>query len=97
MEDALEVYHWPYNELFPVICRDESNKQLVAEVKTAMPCEPGKPLRVDDEYIRNGVANIFMAIEPLKGVRSVSVTETRKRVDRAHFIKELLDEKRPKA
>jgi hypothetical protein len=97
MEDVLEVYHRPYNELFPVICMDESNKQLVAEVKTAIPCEPGKPLRVDDEYIRNGVADIFMAIEPLKGVRYVSITETRKRVDWAHFIKELLDEKYPKA
>jgi hypothetical protein len=97
MEDLLEVYHRPYNKNRPVICMDESNKQLVSEVKSPIPCEPGKPLRVDDEYIRNGVADVFMAVEPLKGLRYVSITKTRKKVDWAHFIRELLDEKYPKA
>jgi hypothetical protein len=55
---------------------DESNKQLVSEVKSPIPCEPGNPLRVDDEYIRNGVADVFMAVEPLKGLRYVSITKT---------------------
>jgi hypothetical protein len=97
MEDVIEVYHRPYDPNMPVVCMDESNKQLTLEVKTPIPCEPGKPLRVDDEYIRNGVADIFMAVEPLKGVRHVSITETRKRVDWADFIKELLVEKYPDA
>jgi hypothetical protein len=97
MEDLLEVYHRPYNENRPVICMDESNKQLVSEVKSPTPCEPNNPLRVDDEYIRNGVADVFMAVEPLKGLRYVSITKTRKKVDWAHFIRELLDEKDPKA
>jgi hypothetical protein len=70
---------------------DESNKQLIGEVTPPLPCSPGAPLRIDDEYVRNGVADIFMAVEPLAGFRHVSVTETRKRVDWAHFIKELLD------
>jgi hypothetical protein len=74
----------PINGLFP-------------RSKQPIPCEPGKPLRVDDEYIRNGVADIFMAVEPLKGVRYISITETRKRVDWAHFIKDLLDQKYPGA
>jgi hypothetical protein len=70
---------------------------LVSEVKEPIPCEPGKPLRVDDEYIRNGVADIFMAVEPLTGKRYVTVTERRTMVDWANFIKELLDEKYPDA
>jgi hypothetical protein len=65
MEDLLEVYPRPYDENRPVICMDESNKQLVSEVKSPIPCEPGYALRVDDEYIRNGVADDFMAVEPL--------------------------------
>jgi hypothetical protein len=97
MEDVIEVYQRPYDENMPVVCMDESNKQLVSEVKPPIPCEPGKPLRVDDEYIRHGVADIFMAVEPLKGFRCVSITETRKRVDWAEFIKELLDEQYPDA
>jgi hypothetical protein len=97
MEDVLEVYHRPYDELYPVIAMDESNKQLVREVKDPIPCAPGKTLRVDDEYIRNGVADIFMAVEPLTGIRYVNITETRKRVDWANFIKNILDEKYPDA
>lgn len=97
MEDVLEVYHLPYNELRPVICMDESNKQLVKEVRTPISLKPGRPLRIDDEYIRNGVANIFIEVEPLAGKRHVSVTETRMRVDWAIFIKSMLDERYPLA
>jgi hypothetical protein len=97
MEDVIDVYLRPYSQDYPVICMDESNKQLVSEVKVPIPCEPGKPLRVDDEYIRNGVADIFMAVEPLTGKRYVAITERRTMVDWANFLKDLLDEKYPSA
>jgi len=67
MEDVLEVYHMPYNPAYPVVCMDESCKQLVGEVMAPIPCAPGRALRMDDEYIRNGVAEIFMEVEPLTG------------------------------
>jgi hypothetical protein len=65
---------------------DESNKQLVSNIRPSLPVAPGKPLRVDDEYIRHGVADIFMAVEPMAGKRWVSVTERRTRVDWALFM-----------
>jgi hypothetical protein len=97
MEDVLRVYHRPYNPLYPVVCMDESNKQLVEHVKKPLPCQPGKPLRVDDEYIRKGVADIFMAVEPLVGKRFVMITEKRTRLEWAVFIRELLDVHYPEA
>lgn len=97
MEDILEVYHRPYNPECPMVCMDESNKQLVGEVHQPIPCKPGTPLRMDDEYIRNGVADIFLAVEPLVGHRYISITEKRTRVDWAHFIKYLLDDRYPDA
>jgi hypothetical protein len=63
MEDVLEVYHRVYDPNEPVVCMDESNKQLVSSSRDSLPTSPGKPLRVDDEYIRHGVADIFMAVE----------------------------------
>lgn len=97
MEDILDIYCLPYNADYPVVCMDESNKQLVGEVRDPLPVAPGTPLRVDDEYIRNGVANIFIEVEPLAGKRHVSVTERRTRIDWADFIKEMLDERYPDA
>ncbi len=97
MEDILEVYHLPYNGKYPVVCMDESNKQLVGEVRESIPCKPGSPLRIDDEYIRNGVANIFMEVEPLAGKRHVAITETRTRIDWAFQIRQMLDERYPDA
>lgn len=76
---------------------DESCKQLIGEVRNPMPCEPGKPERVDDEYIRNGVAEIFLEVEPLTGKRHVDVTEHRARTDWAWWIKGMLDERYPDA
>lgn len=93
----MEIYHLPYDEDYPVVCFDESNKQLVGEVRTPIPCKPGAVERIDDEYVRNGVANIFMEVEPLAGKRHVEITATRKRVDFALHIKEMLDERYPKA
>lgn len=97
MEDVLEVYHLPYDPDFPVVCMDESCKQLVGEVRTPIPCKPGQPARLDDEYIRNGVVQIFMEVEPLAGRRHVAATARRTRKDWAHQIKEMLDVRYPEA
>jgi hypothetical protein len=97
MEDVLEVYHLPYDPEYPVICMDESSKQLVGEVHEPIPCKPGQPLRVDDEYVRKGVVEIFMEVEPLAGRRHVAITERRTRKDWASMIKEMLDERYPDA
>jgi len=97
MEDVLEVYKRPYNPLFPVVCMDESSKQLVGEAVAPIPLAPGHPVLRDDEYVRNGVAEIFMEVEPLAGKRHVEVTERRTRRDWAHFVRGMLDERHPKA
>jgi hypothetical protein len=97
MEDVLEVYHLPYDSDYPVVCMDESSKQLVGEVCEPIPCAPGQPLRIDDEYVRNGVAEIFMEVEPLAGKRHVVATEHRTRKDWAVQIKQMLDERYPDA
>ena len=93
MEDILEVYARPYDEKFPVVCMDESSMQLIGEVHEPIPAAPGHPVLMDDEYIRKGVASIFMEIEPLGGKRNVKITEQRTRVDWAEFVKEMLDER----
>jgi len=97
MEDILDVYHLPYDPCYPVVCMDESCKQMVGEVCEPIPCQPGQPERVDHEYIRNGVAEIFMEVEPLTGKRHVTVTEHRTRKDWASLIKQMLDERYPEA
>lgn len=97
MEDVLSVYHLPYDREYPVVCMDESSKQLIGEVRPPIPVKPGQPKRVDDEYVRNGVAEIFMEVEPLAGKRHVSVTERRTWKDWAHQIKSMLDERYPEA
>ena len=84
MEDVLDVYQRPYDPLNPVVCIDETNKQLIKE--TRIPCAPGQPERVDSEYERNGVADIFMIFEPLRGKRETIVTETRTGIDFAHVL-----------
>jgi hypothetical protein len=90
MEDVLEVYHRPYDPTRPMVCMDESNKQLIAEVRPPLPPKPGAIAKVDCEYERRGTANIFMAIEPLAGKRTVQVTDQRTRIDWARFIHYLL-------
>jgi hypothetical protein len=109
MEDVLDVYKRSYNADFPVVCMDEKSKQLTKEVRAALPAEPGKagdldepvkpgkPERVDGEYTRNGVANIFILAEPLTGQFQAKVTECRTKVDWANLIKELVDVHYPKA
>ena len=90
MEDVLEVYHRPYDPQRPVVCMDESSKQLIAEVRQPLPAKPGLIAKQDCEYQRRGTANIFMAVEPLAGQRTVRVTDRRTRVDWARFMEYLL-------
>jgi hypothetical protein len=97
MEDVLDVYHMTYDPRYPVVCMDESCKQLVGEVREPIACAPGQPRRVDDEYVRNGVVEIFMEVEPLAGKRHVAVTERRTKKDWAQQIKQMLDDRYPTA
>jgi len=97
MEDILAVYARPYHPKFPVVCMDESSIQLIGEVHDPIPAAPGHPVLVDDEYVRNGVACIFLEVEPLGGKRKVKITEHRTRIDWAHFIKEMLEDRYPEA
>jgi transposase len=96
MEVVLDVYKRPYNEDFPVVCMDESPRQLIETVREEK-MEQGKEKRIDYEYIRQGVVNIFMANEPLKGQRLVEVTNCKTKKDWAKFIKRIADEMYPVA
>jgi hypothetical protein len=91
MEDVLEVYHRPYDPKRPQICLDETSKQLVEHVRKPIPAAPGRPAREDDEYERCGSANVFLAVEPLTGRCVLEATQHRKRVDFAHFLRDLCD------
>ena len=91
----MEVYQRPYDPLTPVVCIDETNKQLIQE--TRVPCEPGRPEKVDSEYIRNGVADVFMICEPLAGKRETIVTQTRTASDFAHVLQYTSDTLYPRA
>lgn len=97
MEDVLSVYHLPYDPDIPVICMDESNKQLIGEVREPIAGKQGHVKRIDDEYVRNGVAQIFLEVEPLTGKRHVEIREFRGKKDWALFIKGMLDERYPQA
>jgi DDE superfamily endonuclease len=91
MEDVLEVYHRPYDEQYPQVNLDETNKQLIGEVRDPLPVAPGQIRKYDNEYVRNGTANLFMVFEPLAGWREVTVTDTRTRNDWAGVVKALVD------
>ena len=91
MEDVLEVYRRPYDPKRPVICIDETFKQLIGDTRTPLPPRPGLVERYDHEYVRNGVVSLFLACEPLAGWRHIAVTEHRRRGDWASFIRSLLD------
>ena len=96
MEHVLDVYKLPYDKDFPVVCMDESPKQLIEEVAST-PIRPKQEARLDYEYIRHGMVNIFMANEPLKGKRLVEVTEHKTKKDWAKFMKRIADEMYPMA
>ena len=72
MEDVIHVYQLPYDPDYPLVCMDETNKQLIGEVQAPMACAPGRPTLIDHEYVRNGVAQIFLEVEPLAGKRHVA-------------------------
>ena len=91
MEDVLETYQKPRDPERPLVCLDETSKQLVIETRKPIPAKPGQPIRYDYEYVRNGVANIFMMFAPLEGWRKVKVTDHHAAVDYAQVLKELSD------
>lgn len=97
MEDVLDVYERPYDPLRPVVCVDESSKQLVAHSREPIPAKPGSPERHDYEYVRKGVADVFMAFEPLGAKRHARVTKSRTRVDFAETLRAVSDEMYPHA
>ena len=97
MENVLEVYHRPYDPKRPVVCMDETSKQLVKETRVPQPPRPGQPERFDYEYERKGTANVFMFCEPLAGRRRAAVTQRRTKCDWAEQIRTLLDVQYPRA
>ena len=97
MENVLEVYQRPYDPKHPVVCMDETSKQLVLETRTPITAGPGRVTCYDYEYDCHGVANVFMFCEPLGGWRHASVTDRRTKVDWAEEIKELVDVHYPQA
>lgn len=97
MEDILALYIQPEDPKRPLVCMDEVPKQLLSDVRDPIPAQPEQPLRVDYEYQRNGVANLFMFLEPFRGQRHVKVTDTRTRLDWAEAMRELSDEIHPEA
>ena len=91
MEDVLAVYTRPHDPDRPLVCLDETSKQLIAETRLPIPMRPGRPARCDYEYERNGTANLFMMFAPLEGWRCVKVTDRHTAVDYAHVLKDLAD------
>jgi hypothetical protein len=97
MEDVLTVYQCAHDEAYPLVCMDESTQQLIGEVHPPQPGAPGRVERVDHEYVRNGVATLFLEVAPLAGKRHVQVTERRARCDWAEFVRGMVDERYPSA
>lgn len=97
MEDVLDVYQGTYNARHPLVCMDESSKQLLGEVRDPLAAAPGQVARYDSEYQRHGTQNLFVAFAPLQGWRDVQVTDRRTKQDWAHFMKQLVDDHFPDA
>ena len=89
MEEVLDVYRRPHDPAFPVVCMDETPRQLIRETRTPVPAAPGRPARHDYEYRRCGTCNVFMATEPLAGTRMTKVTERKTKVDWARFVADI--------
>ena len=94
MEQVLEVYKRPYDAKHPVVCMDEQPKQLISETRKPVPAAPGQPARVDYEYVREGVCNAWMFVEPLGGWRDVAVTARKTSVDWAQQVRRVVDDPR---
>lgn len=97
MEDILDLYELPYDAKYPLVCFDETPKQLIMETRLPLPPKPGYPERFDYEYRRNGVRNLFMFLEPLAGRREVLIRERRTKRDFSYAIQWLVNEVHPKA
>lgn len=97
MEDVLTVYERPYNARRPVVCVDEGKKELRSTPRGELSAQAGQVRREDYEYVREGAANLFLAVEPLAGRRMVEVTDRRTAVDFAHFLRKVSDEFCPDA
>ena len=97
MEDVLDVYTRPYDPRRPVLCLDETSRQLLGEVTPPLPVAPGQPARQDYEYVRGGVANLFLVTEPLRGWRQVTISDRRTRRDFAAVIQDLVEVHYPDA
>jgi DDE superfamily endonuclease len=90
MEDVLDLYEAAYDPAYPVVCFDESPKQLIAEMREPIPVQPGSPAREDTEYVRMGVRDLMMICEPKRGWREVLITERRTKIDFAHCMKHVV-------
>jgi len=97
MYDVLDLYEEEYDPENPLVCFDEKPKQLLGSKRMSIPLKPGSPEKYDYEYVRNGTANIFMAVEFKAGKRATQVTKRRTMVDFALFVKMLVDEEYPDA
>ena len=89
MEDVLDLYEESYDPKRPMVCFDESPKQLIAEVREPIPAEPGSPVRYDTEYERKGVCDLMMMCEPKRGFRQVDITDRRTKIEFAHCMKQI--------
>jgi hypothetical protein len=97
MEDVLDVYQQPVDPTRPLICLDETSRQVLAETRAPQSVAPGRPARHDPEYARQGVVNVFLVCAPRQGWRQVRISNQRTRIDWAHCIQELVDEHYPQA
>ena len=97
MYRLLDLYAEAYDPAYPVVCVDEKSKQLIGETRKPIPMKPGQPGKYDYEYVRRGTRNIFVAVEPKGGRRTVKVTKTRKKADFARFVRTLVRNTYPKA
>jgi DDE superfamily endonuclease len=89
MENVLDIYHRPYDAARPVVCMDETPRQLIRQTREPIKAAPGRLAREDYEYERCGVCNVFMASEPLAGRRLTKVTESRTKVQWARFVQDI--------
>ena len=97
MEDVLAVYARPYDPAHPVVCLDETSRQLLGETRDPLPVTMGQVAKHDPEYVRGGVAQLFLVTEPLRGWRAVTVGTRRTRLEFAQCVKALVDAQYPDA
>lgn len=92
MYDLLALYARPFRSFEPVVCLDEKSTQLLADSRRPLAMRKGTPLRQDYEYVRGGTCNLFVAVEPQAGRRTVEVTQHRGKADFVAFVRHLLQQ-----